>query len=65
MSGFQYKKNIEESEEDKNMISEIFLPKDNWIPDDHVTKCTLCEKAFDMMNRRHHCRMCGNIFDSK
>ncbi len=65
MSSFLFRRNVEESEEEKVTMSEIFLPKENWVPDDHVTKCLQCDSPFDMINRRHHCRMCGNIFDKK
>ena len=27
-----------------------------------VSQCFKCKKAFDLFNRRHHCRSCGRIF---
>jgi hypothetical protein len=33
-----------------------------WVPDDQRPACVLCEKPFTAINRRHHCRMCGDIF---
>ena len=32
----------------------------NWTPDDVLT-CEVCEKSFDLLRRRHHCRNCGSI----
>lgn len=34
----------------------------SWISDDKISKCTICQSDFSMLNRRHHCRSCGNIF---
>ncbi|KXS14395.1 FYVE-domain-containing protein [Gonapodya prolifera JEL478] len=36
----------------------------HWRPDDEVTECQApeCEVVFGLLNRRHHCRRCGNIF---
>jgi lipid-binding SYLF domain-containing protein len=35
-----------------------------WVPDESVTACVDCGKVFDLFNRKHHCRYCGNIFCS-
>ncbi len=34
----------------------------SWISDEKISKCTICQSDFSMINRRHHCRSCGNIF---
>lgn len=32
-----------------------------WKPDQSVGKCPYCAIRFTLLNRRHHCRKCGNI----
>lgn len=32
-----------------------------WIPDAEVFFCRVCDREFDLFNRRHHCRKCGQI----
>lgn len=36
--------------------------KQFWMPDRYCKVCYACEEAFTMYRRRHHCRMCGQIF---
>ncbi|CAO3665516.1 unnamed protein product [Umbelopsis ramanniana] len=33
----------------------------SWDDDRSVLNCPLCNKAFTITNRRHHCRLCGRI----
>lgn len=47
---------------DRQKLSK-FIPR--WIPDDIVNSCKLCEKQFGCFVRKHHCRICGDIFCSK
>jgi hypothetical protein len=35
-----------------------------WVPDEAVRACTKCGKRFNFIDRRHHCRNCGQIFCS-
>jgi len=30
-----------------------------WDPDDKATQCAICGNKFNLINRKHHCRMCG------
>jgi Myosin head (motor domain)/RhoGEF domain/FYVE zinc finger/Myosin N-terminal SH3-like domain len=32
-----------------------------WVPDHEASTCILCETVFTFLNRRHHCRRCGNV----
>lgn len=32
-----------------------------WIPDSARTACNACGATFSLLNRRHHCRICGNL----
>jgi len=36
-----------------------------WVNDQDVTACFNCRQSFTIVNRRHHCRACGQIFCSK
>jgi 1-phosphatidylinositol-3-phosphate 5-kinase len=36
--------------------------KDFWMPDKLCKVCYGCEEAFTMYRRRHHCRLCGQVF---
>ncbi|KAJ2971389.1 hypothetical protein NQ176_g7716 [Zarea fungicola] len=41
------------------------LGKEFWMKDDTVKECFLCQAPFSAFRRKHHCRTCGCIFDSK
>eukprot|EP00040_Diaphanoeca_grandis_P005232 m.31914 g.31914 ORF g.31914 m.31914 type:complete len:164 (-) comp16551_c0_seq1:380-871(-) len=41
------------------------LPKSKWIPDQERPNCHKCERKFDVSHRRHHCRICGEVFCKK
>lgn len=34
----------------------------NWIDDSLVRNCTMCRRPFNIVRRKHHCRICGRIF---
>ena len=36
-----------------------------WQDDSDATKCSICEKDFNISRRKHHCRNCGGIFCGK
>lgn len=36
--------------------------KEYWMPDRYCKVCYSCEDSFTMYRRRHHCRMCGQVF---
>ncbi|CAI5738003.1 unnamed protein product [Peronospora destructor] len=33
-----------------------------WVEDVAARTCAKCERVFSLVNRRHHCRVCGEIF---
>lgn len=35
-----------------------------WTNSNNVLSCTNCNLKFDLFNRKHHCRICGNIYCS-
>lgn len=39
------------------------IPK--WLPDQMSKMCKICKCKFGLLNRKHHCRVCGDIFCSK
>ncbi|RFU81629.1 1-phosphatidylinositol 3-phosphate 5-kinase fab1 [Trichoderma arundinaceum] len=41
------------------------LSKEFWMKDETVKECFLCQVPFTAFRRKHHCRTCGFIFDSK
>jgi predicted nucleic acid-binding Zn-ribbon protein len=40
------------------------LNQSNWVPDSESFACHDCQKPFGLVNRRHHCRKCGNVYCS-
>src|SRR5262249_53233534 len=41
------------------------VSKELWMRDENAKDCFYCGDAFSAFRRKHHCRTCGNIFDSK
>ncbi|XP_066965143.1 1-phosphatidylinositol 3-phosphate 5-kinase isoform X1 [Macrobrachium rosenbergii] len=39
--------------------------KQYWLPDSTSVQCYECEEKFTTFRRRHHCRVCGQIFCSR
>jgi len=35
---------------------------EHWVNDSTVSNCPRCRKAFNVLERRHHCRYCGGVF---
>ncbi|KAH0563270.1 hypothetical protein GP486_002166 [Trichoglossum hirsutum] len=41
------------------------LSREFWMKDENCKECFLCGDSFSTWRRKHHCRTCGQIFDSK
>ncbi|KAI9706720.1 MAG: hypothetical protein M1836_003731 [Candelina mexicana] len=41
------------------------LSKDFWMRDENAKDCFYCGDTFSTWRRKHHCRICGQIFDAK
>ncbi|KAG9459776.1 hypothetical protein H6P81_004284 [Aristolochia fimbriata] len=41
------------------------LSRDFWMPDHSCRVCYDCDSPFNLINRRHHCRLCGRVFCAK
>lgn len=45
-----------------SMVNNQETVSGRWVEDSVVRACAKCEKVFTLTNRRHHCRVCGDIF---
>ena len=36
-----------------------------WVDDSQRQQCVGCNQPFTWLNRRHHCRKCGDVFDQQ
>lgn len=45
------------------MIDSLAAPQ--WIDNSESSLCSRCRDPFTVLNRRHHCRSCGQLFDQK
>uniref|UniRef100_UPI0035901CC2 1-phosphatidylinositol 3-phosphate 5-kinase isoform X2 n=1 Tax=Myxine glutinosa TaxID=7769 RepID=UPI0035901CC2 len=53
---------LKEIMEGKNQDSDL---KQYWMPDSQCKECYDCGERFTTFRRRHHCRLCGQIFCSR
>jgi TCP-1/cpn60 chaperonin family/FYVE zinc finger len=40
----------------------IPVDRQHWMPDQLCKQCYACETPFTIVRRRHHCRLCGQVF---
>ena len=52
---------IPEYFEEYSSTRNLFIKKDQWMSDESAYNCLLCQAAFTMACRRHHCRACGKL----
>jgi hypothetical protein len=38
------------------------LPRNQWMDDDSAPDCKSCRKPFNITRRKHHCRVCGQLY---
>ncbi|EEA21986.1 Mitochondrial distribution and morphology protein 12 [Talaromyces marneffei ATCC 18224] len=48
-----------------NQLRSKLLSREFWMRDENAKDCFLCGEPFTTFRRKHHCRTCGQIFDSK
>ncbi|ODV97519.1 hypothetical protein PACTADRAFT_14061 [Pachysolen tannophilus NRRL Y-2460] len=48
----------------ENPLKSGGLGKEYWLQDSSAVKCFYCERSFTTFRRKHHCRICGQIFCS-
>jgi len=41
------------------------MPQSQWMRDEDARFCCHCNTVFSVINRRHHCRACGKVFDAR
>ena len=63
LSSFPDLISINENAKTQEMGEKKDLDKKLWIPDEDVQNCYNCGYKFvSLFGRKHHCRVCGNIF---
>jgi hypothetical protein len=50
---------------DGRSSASAFLKTVKWMNDEDALRCCECNAAFTVFNRRHHCRVCGRLVDSR
>jgi len=40
----------------------VYIERNKWVLNNDINECTGCNKTFSLWYRKHHCRICGNIF---
>eukprot|EP00002_Diphylleia_rotans_P027542 TRINITY_DN5525_c0_g1_i3.p1 TRINITY_DN5525_c0_g1~~TRINITY_DN5525_c0_g1_i3.p1 ORF type:complete len:1655 (-),score=257.85 TRINITY_DN5525_c0_g1_i3:220-5184(-) len=48
----------------KERLTRGAISKEYWMQDGHCSTCYICQSTFNIFRRRHHCRLCGQIFCS-
>ncbi|CDY21825.1 BnaC01g36230D [Brassica napus] len=46
-------------------LTSLAVSRDFWMPDQSCRVCYECDCQFTLINRRHHCRLCGRVFCGK
>jgi len=59
------KPSISLSQNNTSHMPRKLLAREFWMRDENAKDCFSCGDAFSTFRRKHHCRTCGQIFDSK
>ena len=63
LSSFPDLISLKENPQAEKMEEKKDFDKKFWVPDEDAQNCYNCgSKFFSLFNRKHHCRVCGNIF---
>ncbi len=52
----------DDSSHQHDKIIKHYNEKSHWMPDQLCKSCHACEEKFTVFRRRHHCRLCGQVF---
>lgn len=47
---------------EQSVVLAGYQPPPRWVKDAVIDACSLCSDAFDLFNRKHHCRGCGLVY---
>lgn len=61
-SAFDQASLLDHMQQDDTMEQANTLSHDHWKPNNASSNCFDCDRPFSLINRRHHCRKCGEIF---
>ncbi|TMW65836.1 hypothetical protein Poli38472_003601 [Pythium oligandrum] len=50
---------------DEAMDHRLFVPRDQWIQHNHRKACVVCDRDFNVLRKKHSCRMCGDVVCSR
>lgn len=45
----------------QNLVKQSLIAPKPWVPDEARIACSVCSRSFNLLRRRHHCRLCGEL----
>jgi len=52
---------VEKAAPPRTENGQLLYQTSSWLPDNMNPNCVICKSQFTFLNRRHHCRLCGNV----